>query len=386
LTLWFSGPASFTGEDQVELHLHGGRAVIDAVLRALADLGLRPAEAGEFTRRAFENGKLDLVEAEGVADLIDAETEGQRRQALDQLAGALRGREVRWRDLLVTALGLLEASIDFPDEEVPGGVVDQALASLRGLHAELAAALGDARGERVRDGFRVAIMGRPNAGKSSLLNALAQRDAAIVTPVAGTTRDIIEVALDVEGYRVTLADTAGLRDAEDAIEAEGVRRALAWAQSAALRLLVVDASDVGDMADLDAAAVVEANDVVILNKMDKAVAATVTRWEAEARGRGLTVATVSAALGAVGEVEAMLRTRVVQSLAGAEPPTVTRLRHRETLGTAVTHLDRALADGRAAELIAEDVRLAARTLARLSGRVDAEDVLDKVFGSFCIGK
>jgi tRNA modification GTPase len=386
LTLWFPGPASFTGEDQVELHLHGGRAVIDAVLRALADLGLRPAEAGEFTRRAFENGKLDLLEAEGVADLIDAQTQGQRRQALDQLTGALRGREVRWRDLLVTALGLLEASIDFPDEEVPGGVVDQAVASLGVLRAELIGALDDARGERVRDGFRVAIMGRPNAGKSSLLNALARRDAAIVTPMAGTTRDIIEVSLELEGYRVTLADTAGLREAEDVIEAEGVRRGVAWASAAALRLFVVDASEVDATPGFDAMGVLEADDIVILNKMDQAPAATATRCEAEARGLGLTTVTASAALGMVDEVEAVLRARVVGSLAGAEAPTVTRLRHREALGAAVAHLDRALAEGRAAELIAEDVRLAARALARLAGRVDAEDVLDKVFGSFCIGK
>jgi tRNA modification GTPase len=386
LALGFSGPASFTGEDQVELHLHGGRAVINAVLRALSDLGLRPAEAGEFTRRAFENGKLDLLEAEGVADLIDAETDAQRRQALDQLSGAHRGRETRWRNLLIEALSLLEAGIDFPDEEVPGGVVDQALARLRDLYADLAAALADARGERVRDGFRVAILGRPNAGKSSLLNALAGRDAAIVTPLAGTTRDIIEVALDLEGYRVSLADTAGLRDAEDVVEAEGVRRGRAWAADAALRLFVVDVSAAGDDAWEREAAILEPGDVMVLNKVDEGVKARMDRCAAFAAAHALSVVQASASLKAVGEVEAILAGRVVESLAAGEAPAVTRLRHREALKGALAQLDRALEHGRSAELVAEDVRLVSRALARLSGRINADEVLDKVFGSFCIGK
>jgi tRNA modification GTPase len=386
LALWFPGPASFTGEDQVELHLHGGRAVVDVVLGALADLGLRPAEAGEFTRRAFENGKLDLLEAEGVADLIDAETQGQRRQALDQLTGALRGREARWRGLLVDALGLLEAGIDFPDEEVPGGVVDQALAALQELRGELKAALADARGERVRDGFRVAILGRPNAGKSSLLNAMAGRDAAIVTPMAGTTRDIIEVSLDVAGYRVTLADTAGLREALDVVEAEGVRRARVWAGAAALRLFVLDVSETGDGAWEDETAGLQAGDVLVLNKMDQGVASRIDRGRAYAAAHGLDVVEAAAALGVVAGAQAVLARRVLESVAGSEAPTVTRLRHREALEAALVQLERAVAPGRAAELIAEDVRLVSRALSRLAGRIGAEDVLDKVFASFCIGK
>jgi len=386
LTLWLPAPRSFTGEDQVELHLHGGRAVVGAVLRVLADLGLRPAEAGEFTRRAFENGKLDLLEAEGVADLIDAETDAQRRQALDQLSGALRGRETRWRRLLLDALGLLEAGIDFPDEEVPGGVVDQAVGVLRDLQGELTAALADARGERVREGFRVAILGRPNAGKSSLLNALAGRDAAIVTPMAGTTRDIIEVALDLEGYRVTLADTAGLRDAVDVVEAEGVRRGRAWAADAALRLFVVDGSEGGDDAWAHEAALLEAGDMLIVNKVDAGAEARIDQCRGYAAAQGLEFVTASAALKVVADVEAVLARRVVERLAADEAPTVTRLRHREALRAAVSQLDRALAPGRAAELVAEDVRLVSRALERLSGRINADEVLDKVFGSFCIGK
>jgi tRNA modification GTPase len=360
--------------------------VVDATLQALSHLGLRPADPGEFTRRAFENGKLDLLEAEGVADLIDAETQGQRRQALDQLTGALRGREVHWRGLLVEALGLLEASIDFPDDDVPGGVVDQARSTLAALQAELGAALVDARGERVRDGFRVAILGRPNAGKSSLLNALARRDAAIVTPLAGTTRDIIEVALDIVGYRVTLGDTAGLRESCDAIEAEGMRRGKAWAKAAALRFFVVDASQEEAEPMLETADLLQAGDVVILNKMDQAKATVVKACQGEAATGGFEVVEASASLNAIDQVEALLNRVVVARLVGSEAPTVTRLRHREALETALQQLERALAGGRPAELMAEDVRLISRSLARLSGRVEAEDVLDEVFASFCIGK
>jgi tRNA modification GTPase len=386
LAVWFPGPQSFTGEDQVELHLHGGRAVVEAVLQTLSDLGLRPADAGEFTRRAFENGKLDLLEAEGVADLIDAETEAQRRQALDQLTGALRGREARWRGLLIEALGLLEAGIDFPDEEVPGGVVDQALAVLGELRGEIAAALADTRGERVREGFRVAILGRPNAGKSSLLNALAGREAAIVTPMAGTTRDIIEVSLNLAGYRVTLADTAGLREAVDVVEAEGVRRARAWAETAALRLFVVDVSEDGEGRWEDETGMLHAGDILVLNKMDQGRAALVARGEAFAAAGALDVVEASASVGVVASVEAILQRHVIDSLSGSDAPTVTRLRHRETLETALAQIERALSLGRDAELVAEDVRLVSRALARLAGRIGAEDVLDKVFASFCIGK
>jgi tRNA modification GTPase len=280
----------------------------------------------------------------------------------------------------------LEAAIDFPDEDVPGGVVDQALVAVRTLREALTQALQDARGERVRDGFRVAILGRPNAGKSSLLNALAKRDAAIVTPMAGTTRDVIEVALDIAGYRVTLADTAGLRDAGDVIEAEGVRRAKVWAATAALRLYVVDvsAATVGDA--LWDPGLLIAGDLVILNKMDRAVASWVEGCRAQAEAFGLSVVDAAAALDRVGGVEQALERHVVASLQGSDAPAVTRIRHREALATANSHLDRALSPNRATELVAEDVRLAGRALAGLTGRVGAEDVLDKVFASFCIGK
>ena len=241
--LWFPGPASYTGEDFAELHVHGGRAVVEALSAALLGTGLKPAEPGEFTRRAFLNGKLDLAQAEAVADLVDAETEAQRRQALDQLDGALGRRYAAWRGELVELLALLEAAVDFPDEDLPGGLASRIVPRATALIAELEAALAGAdRGEQIREGFRIALVGAPNAGKSSLFNRLVRREAAIVTPTAGTTRDIIEAALDVKGYKVVLADMAGVRATEHEIEAEGVRRARAWAEGAALRLWVVDVS------------------------------------------------------------------------------------------------------------------------------------------------
>ncbi|MFN3658665.1 MAG: tRNA uridine-5-carboxymethylaminomethyl(34) synthesis GTPase MnmE [Pseudolabrys sp.] len=252
LALWFPGPNSETGEDVAELQLHGGHAVVAATLAALGRIeGLRPAEAGEFTRRAFENGKLDLTAVEGLADLVMAETEGQRRQALRQMKGALGGRAEAWRGRLIEALALVEAGIDFSDEaDVPEDLLAPALTIVRGLEGEIAAALADGhRGERLRDGLTVAIAGPPNAGKSTLLNRLARREAAIVSPYAGTTRDVIEVHLDLGGLPVTLLDTAGIRETDDPVELEGVRRAQARAAAADLVLWVVDARETGPVAE-----------------------------------------------------------------------------------------------------------------------------------------
>src|SRR6266702_1281574 len=242
LALWFPGPHSVTGEDVAEFHVHGSRAVIAAIMAALGRRGLRLAEPGEFTRRAFLNDKLDLVQAEAVADLAAAETEAQRRQALRQLDGSLGALYRDWGDRLLRLLAHLEAAIDFPDEDLPPEIEARVAAETTALAAEIAGHLADDhRGERLRDGIAVAIVGPPNAGKSSLLNQLARREAAITSPIAGTTRDVIEVAIDLAGYPVVFADTAGLRDSADAIEAEGRRRAVARAESAELRLFVFDA-------------------------------------------------------------------------------------------------------------------------------------------------
>lgn len=373
LVLWLPGPASYTGEDSAELHLHGGPAVVEGVLEALAGLGLRLAEAGEFTRRAFEHGRLDLAQAEGVGDLIEAETEAQRRQALDQLGGRLSGAQARWREALVEALAVLEAAVDFPDEEVPADVAARAAPVLLGLIAELKAATEAAeRGARVREGYRIALMGRPNAGKSTLLNALARREAAIVTATAGTTRDIIEVPMVLAGYKVILADTAGLRDTEDEIEAEGVRRARAWGAGADLRLWLLDGRE--DDSDQPPAGA-GPDDLILATKRDLGEPATRI-------GTPFTVRSPND----LAWLEAALAERVAADLGGAEPPAATRLRHRELLAEATARLERALAETEQPELAAEDVRLAARALDRITGRIGAEDVLDRVFSSFCIGK
>ena len=383
LVIWTPGPGSYTGEDAAELHLHGGPAIVEGVIQALHELGLRLAEPGEFTRRAFENGKLDLAQAEAVADLVDAETQSQARQALGQLGGALSRRYEAWRGQLVQALAMLEAAVDFPDEELPADVAMRARPPLEALLGEIGEALADeGRGRRVREGYRVALIGAPNAGKSSLLNALAGRDAAIVTATPGTTRDVIEVPLVLAGYKVLLADTAGVRETDEVIEAEGVRRARAWADSADLRLWVVDAG-ASDGAWREAAGLAGGEDLLVMNKAD-----LLPGTDAAAVGGGLERIAVSLETGqGVPTLKAALEGRVVEALGGGETPLATRIRHGESLREAHARLSRALEELEpAVELAAEDVRLAARALARVTGRIGAEDILDVVFSSFCIGK
>jgi tRNA modification GTPase len=377
LVLWFPGPASYTGEDSVELHLHGGPAVLAEVLQRLDGLGLRLAEPGEFTRRAFENGRLDLAQAEGVADLIEAETAAQRRQALDQLGGRLSGVQARWRDALIEALAVFEAAVDFPDEEIPADVAMRAAPILRPLIAELrAAALETERGERVRTGYRIALMGPPNAGKSTLLNALARREAAIVTATAGTTRDIIEVPLVLAGYKVILADTAGLRETADEIEAEGVRRAKAWGAEADLRLWLVDGAAPKAAPEAGTESGLEAADIILVTKRDLGDGGD------PSVGRPFSAKLAED----LAWLEVVLAERVASDLGGVEPPAATRLRHRDLLTAAIGRLERAADPEAEPELAAEDVRLAARALDRITGRIGSEDVLDRVFASFCIGK
>ncbi len=376
LVLWFPAPASFTGEDVVELHVHGGRAVAAALSEALSHLpGCRPAEPGEFSRRAFENGKLDLTAAEAIADLVAAETAAQRRQALCQLDGALGDLYENWRGRLLRALAHLEAEIDFSDEELPEGMAAAVLPVLRELETAIAAHLDDAgRGERLREGAQIAIVGPPNAGKSSLLNLLARRDVAIVSAQAGTTRDVIEVHLDLGGWPVTLADTAGLRETADEIEREGVRRAELRARGADLRLVVLDAASAETPSMLQE--LMAPDDIVVLNKIDLAPAADIP-----AEALALSVRTGAG----VGELLALLQQRVVTLLDGGGMP-LTRQRHRLALEECLAALKRAQAQKALPELLAEDVRLAARALGRITGRVDVEDMLDIVFREFCIGK
>jgi tRNA modification GTPase len=386
LCLWFPAPGSYTGEDCAELHLHGGSAVVETTLTALLQTGLRLAEPGEFTRRAFENGKLDLDQAEAVADLVDAESMAQARQAIAQLDGALGRRYQAWRNRLVEILAQLEAAVDFPDEEVPAEVEARARDPLEALIAELSEALIDGeRGRRVRDGYTVAVIGAPNAGKSSLFNRLVGRDAAIVTAAAGTTRDIIEAPLVLAGYRLTLADMAGLRDTAEEVEREGVRRARAWAAGADLRLWVVDQAESAGSWRL-AADLARPGDLCLLNKSDLPRAGDGAEAAVAAREGGLEVESLSLAKGGAEDVRAWLTRRVVRDLAGRDFPAVTRARHARHLERARDSLRAALGALREPELAAEDVRLAARALAMVSGAIGVEDVLGEIFASFCIGK
>ena len=386
LVLYFKGPASFTGEDVVEYHVHGGGAVTRAVLEVLGRLdGFRLALPGEFTRRAFENGKMDLTEAEAVADLIEAETALQRTQAMNQLGGALSALYHRWGDDLKKALAHLEADLEFPDEDLPQGVAPEVFPVLETLLSEIKTHLDDNhRGERLRDGIRIAVIGAPNAGKSSLVNALAQRDVAIVSAHAGTTRDVIDVHLDLGGYPVILSDTAGLRPAQlgaepqDEIESEGIRRALVQAQQADIRVLLFDAAAL-PMLDSDTLALKDDNALIVFNKGDKLEENPVDIPVHDAlllsvkTGRG------------VPEFIAAVTARIERLVGCREMPSLTRQRHREALQDCRAALERALGAA-LPELITEDVRLAIRHLGRITGRVDVEDLLDVIFKDFCIGK
>ena len=366
IILWLPGPGTYTGEDSAELHLHGGRAVIDGVAEALTEAGLRPAEPGEFTRRAFLNGRMDLIEAEAVNDLIAAETAAQRRQALRQLEGALGDLYHGWADRLRGILAYQEALIDFPDEDLPPEVEAQLLDTLRSVRADIATHLNDAgRGEKLRDGLFFAITGAPNVGKSTLMNALAERDVAIVSDRPGTTRDALETRVVFAGVPVTLVDTAGLRETFDTIEAEGVRRALARARDADLVMTVIEA---GSPAPETHGALLIAN-------------------KADLGGPGPDGALrISAKTGlGMNTLREQLATAARRMTESEGPPPLTRARHRAALRTAKDHLD-AAEQAELPELRGEDLRLAMRALGRITGHVGVEDILDTVFSQFCIGK
>jgi tRNA modification GTPase len=366
MVLWLPGPGSYTGEDSAELHLHAGRAVIDAVAFALAARGLRPAEAGEFTRRAFLNGRMDLLEAEAVHDLVAAETDGQRRQALQQLEGAQGELYRGWSDRLRAALARQEALIDFPEEDLPPEVEAELLASAGSLRMEIVSHLDDGkRGEKLRDGLCFAVTGAPNVGKSSLINALAERDVAIVSPAPGTTRDAIETRIVLGGVPVTLVDTAGLRETSDPIEAEGVRRARSRAAAADLVITVIEA---GSERPISGVGLIIANKSDLRPEPDPAVLAI-----SALTGNGLP------------ELRARLSAEAFALTHLSGPPPLTRARHRSALQTAA----RWLADAEAAiepELRGEAMRLALRAIGTITGHVGVEDILDSIFRQFCIGK
>lgn len=395
LVLWFEGPASFTGEDCAEFQIHGGPNVVGSVLSALGQLdGFRSAQAGEFTRRAVENGKFDLTEAEGIGDLIEAETEAQRRQALQQMSGGLGARCAEWRQRLVKVLAYVEADIDFVDEDdVPEGLSLTVLPLVVALSGEIDALLADGtRGERVREGIDVAIIGPPNAGKSSLLNWLARRDVAIVSEEAGTTRDIVEVRLDLAGMPVILADTAGLRETENSVEQEGVKRALARADTADLTILLIG-GDQDPNEFLKSGPTGSASgptgrgqfDFSLLNKMDLRGPGKESLDSVPEGFCGISIKTGLGLEAFLGDLERLVQER----FEGREPALITRQRHRDELSSCQLHLDEAIEIvkvGGDEVFAAEEIRLAMRSLGRLSGRVDVEELLDVVFRDFCIGK
>ena len=379
LVLWFAGPNTETGEDMCELHLHGGRAVLAGAFAALSAVpGCRPATAGEFARRAFENGKLDLTAAEGIIDLIDADTEAQRRQALRQASGELAQLYDGWRKELLEARALLESSIDFSDE---GDISEKAEANGIGRAVSLAEQIerhleDGRRGEIVRDGYRIVIAGPPNVGKSSLMNALARRDVAIVSEEPGTTRDVLEVRLDLDGYMAIVADTAGLREAAGTIEQEGIRRALKRADEADLVLWLIDATAPVTNVPADLAAH-ERRVLRVVNKIDVHGAGDVVADHAISAREGTGVQDLVAKLAALAR----------EAAHGAGEPAITQLRHRQQIEACLD----ALKDIRPSsklppELAAEQLRIAADALGRIVGRIDPEDVLDQVFARFCIGK
>ncbi|MFA4995006.1 MAG: tRNA uridine-5-carboxymethylaminomethyl(34) synthesis GTPase MnmE [Bdellovibrionales bacterium] len=390
VVLFFPAPNSFTGEDVVELHTHGGRAVASAVVEALSMLPrFRLAEAGEFTRRAFENGKMDLTEAEAIADLVHAETEAQRKQALRQLDGALGKLYENWHERLQHSLAWTEAAIDFSDDELPDDLLVKQRRALQDLRDEIARHLDDNhRGERLREGFSIVLIGPPNAGKSSLLNMLARRDAAIVSPTAGTTRDVIEVHLDLNGYPVILADTAGLHDLSsgltplvslkgDPVEIEGIRRARARAKDADLKIAVFD-GDLWPETDAVTQDLIDSSTIVVVNKSDLIGAK---------REKGNLFPLFISALTGEG-IDTLLQKlgqEIERRFADSGAPPLTRARHRAALEECKVHLERAL-QAKQVDLCAEDVRLAMRSLGRITGHVDVEDLLDIIFRDFCIGK
>lgn len=383
LTIAFKGPASFTGEDVVEYHVHGGRAVVADMLRVLSACeGYRLAEAGEFTRRAFENGKLDLTRAEAIGDLIHAETEAQKAQALSQMEGHLADLYDGWRDKLIRILAHLEADLDFPDEDLPEGVSQEAIKAIGALSSAIDDHLNDnRRGERLRDGFHVVVIGAPNAGKSSLVNALAQRDVAIVSDIAGTTRDIVEVHLNIGGFPVILSDTAGLRpdqigqEGHDAIEGEGIRRALQRAEMADIRILLFDGPE--EVPDKHTMALMNKEAIVAFNKCDL-VKPCIDGMD------GALYLSTKTGLG-LGQLTETIREKICALVGTSQTPSLTRERHRIALQECLNCLDRSCA-AVLPELMAEDIRLAVRALGRITGRVDVEDLLDIIFRDFCIGK
>ena len=381
IVIWFPGPNSYTGEDVVEFHVHGGPSITEEVLKSISTISsCRIAEPGEFTRRAFQSGKMDLTSAEAVADLIDAKTIEQRRQALKQFDGQLAGLYDEWRKQLIDLLAYAESAIDFSDEELPENINKTIIHNILRIKDSITQHIDDKMiGERIRSGFHVTILGAPNSGKSSLLNRLATRDAAIVSDIAGTTRDVIEVQMNLEGFAVIISDTAGIRDAQNEVEVEGVRRARKSADEADLVVVVFDALDLPNISEITSTYITDKS-LVLINKVD------VLEHTLPSEINGKEILGVSAKTGeGFEEFQLKLNQDVKNYFRNNEQPVLTRVRHREALEEALVSLNRS-SQAKLPELVAEDIRLAVRSIGKITGRVDVEDVLDIIFNEFCIGK
>ena len=380
LVIFFKGPRSYTGEDVMELHVHGGRAVIEAVINTLQKQGgFRIAEPGEFTKRAVLNGKMDLTKAEGINDLIQAETEAQRVQSFAQVDGALSEIAFGWREKAIKIAAHIEAYIDFPDEEIPESTLTSLGDEMSVLIRDIEKGLNDGRrGEILREGFRVAVIGPPNAGKSTLVNWLSKRPVSIISEQPGTTRDVLEASLDLDGYPVIIADTAGLRASTDPIENEGIKRAKEWAKTANGRLILLEPSSEADFLER-----LEPNpecDLVVLNKIDL--------LPTDAKKKEPLSISLKDEIG-LDELLKGLKKIVSKTMVGQEPAVITRTRHREALQSclnSITSAKTALLLGEEPEIVAEELRAATKFLGRVVGAVDVEDLLGVVFGDFCIGK
>lgn len=381
LLIYFKSPYSFTGEDIIELQIHGSQAVIKSVLDSLSCLdNYRLAEPGEFSKRAFYNGKMDLTEAEGLADLIDAETEEQQKYALRQMDGVLRNVYDDWRERLLTIQSYLEAYIDFPEEEIPDSIVDGLLNDVFKLKTEIKQHLdGDNIGERLKDGFKVVIVGPPNAGKSSLLNAIVKRDAAIVSSTEGTTRDAIDVYLNLKGYPVIFTDTAGLRETEEEIEKLGIEIALNKASFADIVICLVDGKD-KDSNVFDDIKEKSSNLIFVANKSDSLTSSEIANWES----KGYQIISAKQNSGIVGLLDS-ISDKIKDKFSSSSSLIITRARYKEFLIESFNNLDMFNLD-KNIEFAAEDVRLASRALGKITGQIEINEILDKIFGDFCIGK
>jgi len=381
VAVYYKAPHSFTGEDVLELSIHGGKVVLRILLDALASIsGLRFAEPGEFSMRALFYNKLDLTQVEGVADLINAETAEQHKLALKQLSGDLSKIYDGWRKRLLKIMGLIEANIDFPEEDIPGDVVKQAEIAVHELNRDINIYIQDNNaGEKLRDGLYVTILGATNVGKSSLINRLSKRDVAIVSHIEGTTRDVIEVGLEIKGYPVTVADTAGIRDSEEALENEGIRRSLERAKHADCKLIVLDATSQTQPESI--LSLIDSNSIVLVNKIDiaepnltDAILAQAAIHISTKTGEGL-----DKLFGRLSEFAENF------FYSACSTPLITRQRHREHLMKCGECLARFEID-QGIELAAEDLRLAASHLARITERIDADSILGEIFSNFCVGK